>query len=751
MSIDVIIPIYNAFDDLVRCVDSVFRCTSGEYRLLLINDASPDDRIAPLLVNLEAQDARIRVLTNPRNLGFIGTVNRGFGETAGDVVLLNSDTIVTHGWLTKMLACAAGDLRIATITPFSNNAEICSYPEMCGNHPWVMGDDPEIPNRALEQASRRAYPELPTAVGFCMYIRRAALDVVGRFDDRYGLGYGEENDFCRRLAAAGFRNVLLDDTFVAHVGNRSFDAKKAALVEANSRLLISRFPDYPKLVQDFIAADAARPTRQFARSIERVLRAPERSGVLHVLHGKGGGTEHHVHDLVAVIPGHRHYVMVAMGDRWEVEDLAGAAGEPAISYCFERKTDELWASYLGELADLFAVQFIHVHHLSGSRIGLLTALAHAGIPYGITVHDFHLACPTITLMNGSDQFCGGETDPEACRRCLAAQPGLSELDLAAWRRDHAALLSAARFVLAPSQSVADLLARYYPPHDVYVVPHDKPTAVARNAEVEPRFSLPDDAVPTIGVLGAIGPVKGARRLERLVALTRQTRQPLRWVLIGYLDRQYLPIQDEDAVFTVHGPYRPAEIPALLDHYRIRLTVFPSAGPETFSYTLTESFAAGRPALVPPIGALGERVQASGGGWLMDDWQDDRAILDQISRLVAGPGAAENLARAAGNALRAAASSDGAMGRLTAAVYARLDAPARPAPRIADQQRIYAALEEAQGGHQEIQAEDRPNHAWLIRLAHVAVRFRYTRAGRWVARMLPPSWQRRLKARLLASM
>ena len=136
---------------------------------------------------------------------------------------------------------------------------------------------------------------------------------------------------------------------------------------------------------------------------------------------------------------------------------------------------------------------------------------------------------------------------------------------------------------------------------------------------------------------------------------------------------------------------------------------------------------------------------------MDDWQDDRAILDQLSRLVAGPGAAEDLARAAGNALRAASSSDGAMGRLTAAVYARLDAPARPTPRIADQQRIYAALEEAHGGHLEIQAEARPNHAWLIRFAHVAVRFRYTRAGRWIVRMLPPSWQRRLKARLLASM
>ena len=75
----------------------------------------------------------------------------------------------------------------------------------------------------------------------------------------------------------------------------------------------------------------------------------------------------------------------------------------------------------------------------------------------------------------------------------------------------------------------------------------------------------------------------------------------------------------------------------------------------------------------------------------------------------------------------------------------------PVPLIADKQRVYAALEEAQGGSRVIHAAARSEHALLIRLAHVAVKFRYTRPGRWVARALPPSWQRRLKARLLASM
>jgi len=748
-AISVILPVYNAFDDLVRCIDSVLRCTEGDYRLLLINDASPDVRIAPFLAQLTEQHAHISLSTNSRNLGFIGTVNRGFDETEGDVVLLNSDTIVTHGWLTKMLACAASDELIATATPFSNNAEICSYPQMCGNHPWMPDSDAERSNRALELASRRSYPELPTAVGFCMFISRRALRVVGHFDDQYGLGYGEENDFCRKVVAAGMKNVLLDDTFVAHVGNRSFDAKKAALVEANSRLLISRFPDYPKLVQDFIAADPPRPTRQLGRSIERILSAPRLPGVLHVLHGKGGGTEHHVHDLVRTIAGHRHYVLIVLGDRWELEDIGESDDGAPIRYVFERKTDELWASLLQQIAGAFAIRFVHVHHLSGARIGLLTALAGAGIPYGFTAHDFHLACPTITLMDASDRYCGGETDPDACRRCLSSQAGLRDVDLAGWRDQHAQFLARSEFVLTPSQSAADLLARYYPLHAVSVVPHDKPDVATADIAIEPKFSLPDDGVPVVGVLGAIGPVKGARRFERLVALTRQLKLPLRWVLIGYLDRQYLPVQDDDKVMTIHGPYRPAEIPALMDHYRIRLSVFPSAGPETFSYTLTESFAAGRPALVPPIGALGERVIASGGGWTMVDWRDDRAILDQLMRLLDVD--AQSALEAAAARGRKSVAAEGSMGSLTAAVYAQVAGATPDRPEIRDKARIYAAIDAAEEVPHPAPVVVRSDSAWLIRLAHVAVKFRYTRPGRWVARALPPGIQRRLKARLLASM
>src|SRR4029077_7129496 len=85
----------------------------------------------------------IVVLANDRNLGFTATANRGLGLSRSDVVLLNSDAIVTTGWLDALRRCAETDRRIATVTPFSNNAEICSFPRFCGDNPWATGTDAE--------------------------------------------------------------------------------------------------------------------------------------------------------------------------------------------------------------------------------------------------------------------------------------------------------------------------------------------------------------------------------------------------------------------------------------------------------------------------------------------------------------------------------------------------------------------------------------------------------------------------------
>jgi len=263
--VDIVIPIFNACDDLRRCVDSVRRHTpSGDHCLVLIDDASTDPGIAAYLAELAAERVPgLELLRNPENLGFVATANRGMAlRPERDVLLLNSDTIVTAGWLEKIRRCADSNPRIGTVTPFSNNAEICSFPVFCRNNP--LAELPSIAQISAALASRSpTYPDLPTAVGFCMFVSRRLIDRIGTFDaETFGKGYGEENDFCMRAAAAGFRNVLCDDAFVAHVGGCSFDDRRLALMAKNTRRLLARFPEYSQLVQDFIAADPLRGIRE---------------------------------------------------------------------------------------------------------------------------------------------------------------------------------------------------------------------------------------------------------------------------------------------------------------------------------------------------------------------------------------------------------------------------------------------------------------------------------------------------------
>lgn len=275
-AIDIVVPVYEAAGLLRRCLAALDRYTEPtEARVLIIDDASPDPAIVPLLTDWAARSPlRPRVLANPDNLGFIGTVNRGFRETRGDALLLNADTEVTPGWLPRLRAALHSDPRVATVTPFSNNAEICSWPEFCRAAP--VPADPERIARACALAGPPEYPELPTAVGFCMLIRRAALDQLGDFDQAtFGRGYGEENDFCLRVAGHGWRNVLADDCYVVHAGGGSFAPLGLKPGGDNLARLLARYPGYNARVAAFIAADplAARRTRIAASYREQLASA----------------------------------------------------------------------------------------------------------------------------------------------------------------------------------------------------------------------------------------------------------------------------------------------------------------------------------------------------------------------------------------------------------------------------------------------------------------------------------------------
>jgi len=753
--VDIIVPVYNAAGDLARCVESVLRHTEGNWRLLLIDDASPDSAIRSYFAALEARGLpQVSLLVNDSNRGFTLTANRGIAESraGSDVVLLNSDTQVTRGWLDKLSRCASSDPRIGTITPFSNNAEICSLPRFCVNNPWAGDRDLESLLSALERAAVPTYPDLPTGVGFCLYVRRALLDSIGDFDPVFGLGYGEENDLCLRAAAAGYRNVLCEDAFVLHLGGSSFGDKRAALAERNIGLLLERHPDYLDLVHGYIAADPLRPLREFALSMRQIEDGPQHA-ILHLLHGHGGGTEYHVRALIAAsLDAFRHYLLIADGENWRLEEYA--TGE-LVAYDFRRAPGETWRDYLGGIAARFRIDLIHLHNISGCRQGLQAALVELGIPYGYTVHDLNFACPTITFLDPQGKYCGGVTDADRCRTCLSAQAEFAHIDIAAWRAAHGDLLAHAAFAIAPSHWASAMLARYFPAQSASIIEHGSGVGAPRDDALYSRVALPDDGVPTVAVIGAIGADKGARRLERLTELTRRRRLALRWVLIGYLDRGREQSQSPDLVFTQHGPFDSREIGALLDHYRVRLVAYPSAGPETFSFTLSEAWAAGRPVVVPPIGALAERVAATGGGWVLaeDEWQDDERMLERIAQLVA-PEHSQGYHVAAARAASARQPTLAAMADATSALWRKAvgGAAASALPPPISAARCLAALHytpwtpPARATEAPLPSAPKANGA-LTYVARAARSIRHTLAGRVLYRLAPKPLVDALRQRL----
>lgn len=264
MSVQVIVPVYGAAQELDACMKTLERTLPHGVGVLLADDASPGEAIATIAhAAHDRGKLNLRYVRRETNLGFVGNVNAALRETApDDVVLLNSDTRTTAHWWQRMLACAESDPRIATITPWSNNAEICSLPEFC-RAAAAPADADAYADAIARAVPTPAYPELPTGVGFCMYLRRAALDIIGDLDlATFGRGYGEENDWCLRAAGHGWRNVLCDDAYVVHTGGASFAATGHAPGGENLRRLNARYPGYNGLIAHYIMNDPLHALRQ---------------------------------------------------------------------------------------------------------------------------------------------------------------------------------------------------------------------------------------------------------------------------------------------------------------------------------------------------------------------------------------------------------------------------------------------------------------------------------------------------------
>jgi len=610
--VDVIVPVYNAARHTEACLHSVLSAScETPFQLIVIDDASTDTDLARKLERL-AQLGLVELIRHPENLGFVRSANEGMSAHEDrDIVLLNSDTLVFDGWLDRLRQHALEKINIGTVTALSNNATIYSYPSVPLNSSHALYADPA----EIDHVSHRIHPgksmEIPTAVGFCMYIRRSCIKEVGLFDaELFDQGYGEENDFCLRAAARGWTHRIALDVYVWHEGEVSFSFQAANCKHKAYVRLCEKYPDYKQSIQSFLRQNPLLP--YFNRlSYERLhikSYRNDRKAILFVAHNWGGGTEREMQAMAELL--YREdipvLVMRPAGNfsqcRISLNSPDSLLGPEEMSFALP---EELGA--LVKTLRCYRVAHMHIHCLAGYHAAMPDALRLVcrmlQIDYDFLASDFLCVCPRAHAVRPNGKYCGV---PEAwkCGQCLEESvPWCGMVDMPRWRKRYARFIYEARRLFVPSHYMASCIQQWFPQCQPLVRPY--PELHVPDQIMECRRRRGDEDLHII-VIGAIGEHKGMQNLLACARDARNRRLPLRFTVMGYT------CDDSSAQalgINVTGRYKDKDALQQLTTLDGHMAFLPSIWPETYCYTLSVAVLAGLFPVVFDLGAQAERVKS----------------------------------------------------------------------------------------------------------------------------------------------
>ncbi|MBB6520105.1 glycosyltransferase [Pseudoteredinibacter isoporae] len=593
-TVDVIIPVYRGFDETVACVEAAKQGLSlSNANIILVDDCSPEPEISAYLKEQSVLD-RIHLIVNEENLGFVASVNKAMAFSRDDVVLLNSDAIVSNDWLQRLQAAAYKSGTTATATPLSNNATICSVPSIASLYEDGILSLAEVDRLAADVNSGMTV-DIPTAVGFCMYIKRSALEHVGYFDEEhFGRGYGEENDFCMRCMASGLKHVMAMDVFVHHEGEVSFSSESEERKQKAEQILLSLHPTYTDLLKDYLAKNEAERyqlkllTEAQWQSLYKNLSAEK--SVLHILGLDGGGSFKYVQSLVEESRERvKHFALLIDEQHCYLQDLNSFVFYNLSAFSAKENLADL-------LFEKLAFNNVHLHRFSPRILDVFSPVDFSRIGLYITYHDISFLKSDIFSDINNIDFKQIE-DHRSQEWIDACEP----------------FRQSAKLIFFPSEYLKTLYARVFADADNgYVFCPDraltpKPLNAEEAEEIERLLDQAfDTEKKTIAVVGALGKHKGFDYFEALRELTTGENGGFNWLHIGYSDK--ISGQSVQPNYIVTGAYEAESLPALLSHYQVDIVYFPLGVPESYCYALSDVLASPLPVLVHGLGALEERVE-----------------------------------------------------------------------------------------------------------------------------------------------
>lgn len=619
----IIVPVYNAADDLRVCIKRLVDYTSDCVEILLIDDFSSDPEIQKILREAE-QYRNFRTLQNSKNLGFTGTVNRGL-ELIGrkHAVLLNSDARVTPGWLEGMLRAAAARPRVATVTAMSDRAGAFSAPNMGNENELPPGVDEITYARAFRRRGLGLYPTVPTGNGFCMFVNRACLDEIGGLDAAaFPRGYGEENDFCMRAGRAGWCHLIDDRTYVFHDRSKSFGEAKQDLVLEGRAVIDVRYPEYKNAISVFGRDMKIQTARFQAKKALHDCNDPRTSlpRTLFVVATQTGGTPQTNLDLMEALSDGTDSWLMRCDSRQIVlyhfrENTLQEVRHHELSETLEpiRHVSGEYDKVVADWLEYLDIDIVHIRHIAWHSLNLPKIAKDKGCRVVFSFHDFYTVCPTVKMLRPrNDDPVGGR--PGASNKpelwSDVSMPPLTDEWCQFWRDRFDGMLSNCDQFVTTSHSAKSTIIENLPNIDgkrFHVIPHGRDFDEFRNLRVRPHHGTP----LRILVPGNISMAKGLGVIRDLLEIDKS--ELLEIHILGKIDDSHGISHPR---LKLHGTYNRNDFARKVASIKPHLGAVFSVWDETFCHTLTELWSVGVPPIVFDFATVAGRVRETGAGWVM---------------------------------------------------------------------------------------------------------------------------------------
>lgn len=635
--IDILIPVYNGIEHLHRLFGSIIKNTSVPYRLLIANDYESIPETSKWLYNFKNSHPGINIViveNEPDLRGFVKNINRLAKLTENHFVLLNTDTEVPPRWLERLIFPIIEMDNIASATPFTNSGTHCSFPHFKYNNSQIFEDmDLESIDYYFQHVDfHKNFAEIPTGVGFCMAINKKVYDEIGMFDEIFGKGYFEENDWCMRAFNSGYKNIIVPNLFIYHKNWGSFlEEERKELWETNIKLMEHKHPEYFTLIQEFERRDPLKYLRNILQI--KILSDMAKPDIIFD-HNWGGGANEYTNSyaknkkitiIIKVISILRLDIQcmefhINGTDKFcyivnDIKDI-----EKAIS--FLRITNIIINELVSHLKIFDIIDFL-----------ILSQKNNHNIKYTYIVHDFYCVCPMLNLIDYNIKYCDIPSDTNYCRRCLKSNPladkivplrDYPNLTIGLWRKKFESLLKICEKILCFSNSSMEIITKVYPglPKQKFCIKQHQVDWI-RPVETD---RIQAGAI-NIAVIGKINIEKGAAVIH---------------LLADYISKNYIKIKihsfgelllysnnEVPNNIVLHGIYKKEELPSLMEYNKINIIFIPSICPETFSYTTEEAIKMNMPVAVFDLGAPAERVKLYEKGIILTKYEPDYIIGEFI--------------------------------------------------------------------------------------------------------------------------